>query len=276
MHLFAASLLFSSTATNNKVAIQEQFKVTLKLDTQGAVINALETRIAYPHDLLRLAGIENGSSFLTMWLESPHEQDGQISLSGVTPGGFSGVIDALTYPKTSPGDVVTLIFEPIQAGEATISATSSTILLNDGHGGVATLTYQPITVTVQNYVHQTTISNTDTTPPEFVYGEAHYDATLAGEYVFFDATDKESGIDHYEAQENGLWVTVQSPHLINQNGGVYYIKAIDRAGNEKIKGIQVPAVPQKISSGTFLMLAFLGLLIIFYAVYLLIKKWLKK
>ena len=272
----AASLLFSSSISDGGVAIHQQFKVTLQLDPQGSVINALESHVTYPHDLLRLAGIEDGNSFLTMWLESPHEQNGFVSLSGVAPGGFGGVIDLLAYPKVSAGDVVTLVFDPLQAGVATISVASSTAFLNDGSGLPAPLSHKPLTVTIENYVNQVSISNTDVTPPDFVYAEAHYDATLGGEYLFFVATDKESGIDHYEIQTNGNWVVVQSPYLINQDGGVYYIKAIDRAGNERIKEVQVPASSSLSNNDTFWTLIMLGLLVIIYLVYRVVRKWSKK
>src|ERR1035437_8434720 len=236
---FAASLLFVPSVPDGQVGLHQMFKISVELDPEGQTINTLETHIFYPHDLLKLRGIEDGSSFISMWLERAHEENGTINLSGIAPRGFSGNITDLQSSKLGPGDVVTLIFEPIKAGTATISASSSIALVNDGLGTPAEIKYGSAVITIGDYSNAVTIANTDVTPPDFIYAETHYDASLGGQYIFFEASDKYSGIDHYEIKENGVWQTVESPYLIKQNVGVYYIKAVDRAGNEKIQEINV-------------------------------------
>lgn len=270
---FAATLLFSSSVPDGHVGLHQMFKVSVQLDPAGESINSLEANIFYPHDLLKLSGIEDGSSFLSMWLERAHEENGTINLSGIAPRGFNGNITDLDYSKLSPGDVVTLIFDPIKAGTAVIGATSSTALLNDGLGTKAPLTYGSATILIGDYLNAVTIPNTDVTPPDFLYAEIHYDATLGGQYLFFMASDKGSGIDHYEINENGVWQTIQSSYLIKQNGGVYYVKAIDRAGNERIKGIQMPVSSNAYSGSIFwLGVALFILLMIFIGRRIWIKK----
>jgi hypothetical protein len=266
----AASLLFSSSIPDGHVGLHQMFKVSVKLDPEGEVINSLETRIFYPHDLLKLSGIEDGSSFISMWLERAHEENGVISLSGIVPRGFNGNISDLEYSKFSPGDVVTLTFEPIKAGTAVIGVSSSTALLNDGLGTKASLKYGSATISIGDYINNVVIDNTDVTSPDFTYAEAHYDTTLGGQYLFFVASDKDSGIDHYEIKDGDIWRIAQSPYLITQDVGVYYIKAIDRAGNEKIKEIQTP-----VSSNTFssLILWLVVIALVFLVVWrILIKK----
>lgn len=248
---FAASLLFDSSIADGHVGLHQMFKVNIRLDPEGQVINGLEAHISYPHDLLKLSGIEDGSSFLSMWLERAHEGNGNINLSGIVPGGFGGSIAGSEYSKFGPGDVVTLIFDPIKAGVAVVGVASSTALLNDGVGTKAFLKNGSVAITIGDYLNVSPIANTDVISPDFIYAESHYDSALAGQYLFFAASDKDSGVDHYEIKVGDVWQTIQSPYLINQDGGVYYIKAIDRAGNERIKEIPVAALPSDTSGLVF-------------------------
>lgn len=270
---FAASLLFSSSIPDGHVGLHQMFKIVVELDPEGQVINSLEAHISYPHDLLRLAAIEDGSSFLSMWLERAHEEDGVISLSGIAPRGFSGNISNLDVSKRSPGDVVTLTFDPIKVGTAVISASPSIALLNDGLGTEAPLMYGSAIISIGDYVNAVTIVSTDVTPPDFIYDEIHYDAALDGEYLFFAASDKDSGIDHYEIKMGDVWQTIQSPYLIKQNGGVYYIKAIDRVGNERIKEVRAPVSLSLFTNKIFwLVIILLILQVIFIGRHILIRK----
>lgn len=269
----AASLLFSSSVSDGHVGLHQMFKVKVKLDPEGQTINSLEARIFYPHDLLKLSGIEDGSSFLSMWLDRPHEEGGTINLSGIAPRGFDGNINNLEYSNRGPGDVVTLIFDPIKAGTAVIGASSSVALLNDGLGTQAALDHKPVTISIGDYLNTFVITGTDSIAPDFIYAEAHYDATLGGQYIFFQASDKDSGIDHYEIKNGNDWQTIQSPYLIKQNGGVYYIKAVDRAGNEKIKEVQATSSSNVFLNNIFwLIVALLVILTALIIKYILIKK----
>ncbi len=270
---FAAALNFNLSVADGHVGLDQMFKVSVTLDPEGQLVNSLEAQIYYPHDLLKLSAIEDGSSLITMWLVPPREDNGLISLSGMAPRGFSGHITDLDYSKLSPGDVVTLVFEPIKAGLATISASSSRVLLNDGLGTQASLKVGSAVISIGDYEDKFVISSTDTTPPDFIYAEAHYDSALGGQYLFFEASDKDSGIDHYEINEDGVWQTAESPYLIKQNVGVYYIKAIDRAGNETIKEVQISVSTNKyLTVLLWSVVVLIALLVILYSKRLWTKK----
>ncbi len=67
-------------------------------------------------------------------------------------------------------------------------------------------------------------------------------------FLVFNSQDKDSGIDHYEIQENRNqkienkaiedkeWAAAESPHLLNDQKlrSYVYVKAVDKASNEKI------------------------------------------
>ena len=103
----------------------------------------------------------------------------------------------------------------------------------------------------------------DSTPPEPFTPEAEpkNDAEKRP-FISFVAQDATSGIDHYEVKlDNGSWVTATSPYQIpkiNSGKHIVYVKAIDKASNERIgkaelsvKEIPAPRVT-KPSDGSFI------------------------
>jgi hypothetical protein len=99
----------------------------------------------------------------------------------------------------------------------------------------------------------------DSTPPEDFKPEIGKDPTIFGGKYFlsFATTDKMSGIDHFEileADRRGFkrgttrkaeWKRVESPYLLEDQSlqSIIKVKAVDKAGNEKISEIIPPAKP---------------------------------
>ncbi|OGY22171.1 MAG: hypothetical protein A2126_00585 [Candidatus Woykebacteria bacterium GWB1_45_5] len=103
----------------------------------------------------------------------------------------------------------------------------------------------------------------DSTPPEPFTPEA--DPKKDAEkrpIISFVTADATSGIDHYEVKiDNGVWVTALSPYQIPKIASgkhTIYVKAIDKAGNERIGQVEVgvkeiPApIVTKPSDGSFI------------------------
>ena len=67
-------------------------------------------------------------------------------------------------------------------------------------------------------------------------------------YIVFSTTDKESGLDHYEIFENGVWKRITSPYLLKNQSllgvGAIQVRAIDKAGNTRM-GDYSPALTPK-------------------------------
>ena len=78
----------------------------------------------------------------------------------------------------------------------------------------------------------------DVTPPEpFTVQVLSTPGVFGGDYyAVFSTTDKQSGIDHYEVLENGIWKRVTDPYKLADQSlkTPVEIKAIDKAGNERI------------------------------------------
>jgi hypothetical protein len=92
----------------------------------------------------------------------------------------------------------------------------------------------------------------DSVPPEEFKPEIGRDpAIFEGKYFLSFATvDKMSGIDHYETLETrdkkqDIWKKVESPYLLEDQSlqSKILVKAVDKAGNEKISEIIPPAKP---------------------------------
>jgi len=88
----------------------------------------------------------------------------------------------------------------------------------------------------------------DTRPPEEFKPEI---AEIEGKkYLVFSTTDKTSGVDHYEVLETrdkkqDIWKKVESPYLLEDQSlqSKILVKAVDKAGNERISEIIPPAKP---------------------------------
>ena len=103
----------------------------------------------------------------------------------------------------------------------------------------------------------------DTTPPEEFEPQIGQDPTMYnGKYFLsFVAQDKTSGVDHYEITEvpwlsfkkTKEWKVVQSPYLLGDQRlrSVIEVKAVDKAGNERIAEIKPP---YKVTLGDVLIL----------------------
>src|SRR5882672_8977696 len=77
--------------SDNKSAEQGLLKVNLLFNTEEESINAVAGKVIFPADLLELKTVQDGSSIINLWVDKPFLQNnGQVSFSGLTPGGYKG------------------------------------------------------------------------------------------------------------------------------------------------------------------------------------------
>ena len=98
----------------------------LKIDSEGAGINAAQTTIRFPKDTLQVESIDKSNSAFTFWLEDPafSNTEGVISFVGGTPYGISGAsIEVLKVTFTAKG-----------SGTAAITITDGAVTASDGSG----------------------------------------------------------------------------------------------------------------------------------------------
>ena len=247
--IFVAQSTFGaqiSVVTDKQTFAQnEEFLVSVFLNTEREAINAYEGRILYSADILQGKEIRDGNSLINFWIERPGfkqlsigEKQGAIIFSGITPGGYSG----------TNGLLFSAVFQTKKSGADFIQTDSLRLLKNDGIGTVAKVSSSPYSFTVTTDFATSSLNIEavkDTESPENFVPIVSKDVNIFdGKYFLVFATqDKGSGIDHYEVSEdNGAsFIPAVSPYLLkNQSLDTKIIvKAFDKKGNEKIAEVEM-------------------------------------
>lgn len=254
-HLILASILFFALGAPLSYAAEivlvsshapeagKKIEVTLMLDTEGAALNAIEGTFEYPSGL-RLTEIHDGNSIVNFWIERPKEAAGTIPFAGIMPGGYSG----------AEGEILTLIFDVLETGDVMFGLRNSRAFLNDGNGTPVRFALRP-GVNIEDGVGAP--YENDVIPPEtFTLTQTTSQDLFEGRpFLVFATQDKQSGIERYEiAEKSGIryvgvmrrflsFKPAESPHVRENPNAYAYVKAIDRAGNERISVLS-PATPR--------------------------------
>jgi len=250
----------------------DTFVATIRLDNQDECVNAVHVALSYPTDTLRAVDFSRGNSILSLWIEEPRlDTDlGTVVFSGGIPGGYCGRIQGDASLSNMIGKVVFSVVDA-QKEEAKITfSNASRVYLNDGLGTSASLeTFDadvrilPEPVNTENpWLEE--VGKDEIPPDEFPIIVESTDDVFGGKYyVVFSTVDKQSGLDHFEIFERGVWKKVQSPHELwdqSLRGGIQ-VKAIDKAGNERLGTyVEGSAPPRKAPAYGFLSL--IGLVIV--------------
>lgn len=253
MPAFAANISFNASPST---PMDWDFKVDVAIDAAGENLNAFEGTVIFPNDLLKVKEIQDGDSVVNFWIEKPEEIGNGIKFSGITPGGFRGVLG--TYTGEKPGKLFSIIFSPVTVGNGIITAENARILLEDGAGTPAKISVTPFQFSVEEPgIMLNPAQLRDLNPPETFRPEIANDPAIFNNrhFLAFTTTDKESGVGHYEVLEvknmqetgnnAGNWVIAESPYLLKNQGlsDFIFVKAVDKAGNERTEILE-PLRPQ--------------------------------
>lgn len=108
------------------VVVGETFPVTVVVSSQQPV-NVFQGELVFDESVIQIVGIDYNTSIATLWAERPWYENGEGTLNfigGTTaPGGFVGT-----------GDLITITFRSVAAGNATVSMREARILKHDGLG----------------------------------------------------------------------------------------------------------------------------------------------
>ena len=127
---FAASIYFTSPSSVN---VGDKLDVLVNADVGGVLVNSTELGINYDNNLLSFTGYSDSNSVIKLWIDPPHAENGKISLSGIIPGGVSGLYDA-NKKGLGPIPLVHLFFLAKKVGTVNLSFDDSKILEQDGKG----------------------------------------------------------------------------------------------------------------------------------------------
>lgn len=241
----AAEVVFSPS---EQLANQEtSYTTTILLNTEGENINAVEGTLKIDPSLGTDIQISDSGSVVTYWVTQPYynREQSVVRFSGALPGGYtggSGILFSLILPP-HPGE------NPL---EQAINFTDFKAYKNDGLGSNAAVTTRSFSLgdiagqideglSDQLYLN----GKKDDIQPEVFTPRIARDPNVFNNHWFisFNATDKQSGIDHYEIQESrtgsmnaGRWQRATSPYELQDQDlhSFVFVIAVDKQGNERI------------------------------------------
>jgi len=263
--------------------------LSLRLDTdEGECINTVDAVIRYDSSI-RIVDVSRGDSILNIWVENPiiNETERTITFAGGIPGGYCGRIPGdprltntlLSLIVRSPGFNIGGSSNPT----ARIWLDDSTqVLLHDGFGSNAEVRLQDATITLlttpgnaQNDTWRTVVLNDTEPPSDFNITLVRDESAFSGKYfIVFNAVDKQSGIHHYQVMEepfrefeafkwggvNTPWTIAESPYVLKDQtlNSTIRVKAIDKAGNERIATLVPDTALRSLSRDTQIVLGIGG------------------
>ena len=231
----------------------DTFVAMVRVDNQGECINAAHIEITYPTDRLRAVDFGRGGSVFSLWVEEPKIDTDKsiVTFSGGIPGGYCGKIQGDPGESNVLGKIVFTVLKTEAADAQIRIAPASVVYLNDGLGTQAKVATRvsDITLVATSVAPQNpwiTEVGSDIIPPDaFTVEVQSTEGVFGGEYyIVFSTVDKQSGVDHFEIFEKGVWKRVTSPYkLSDQSLRGIRVKAIDKAGNERLGNYVEGAAP---------------------------------
>lgn len=281
----AATIYFSPDSDN--IRQDDVFIVEAKISSPKELINAAEATIKFDNDRLEVKELSTGGSIFSLWPKPPvfSNQDGKISFVGGAPGGFKG----------EDIRVLKIIFFAKNDGEAKLNFQDNTSLfLNDGSGTRISPWLRPIGLNILKHLPEIapkdewqSVIKGDNIPPEPFEAVISRNSVIFNNqyFVSFFAVDGQSGIAYYQIKEGGGDFTqAESPHLLKDQSlkNIIQVKAVDKAGNERIAKPALLAPPAPASASVplsyrnVLVLIAVFLVIILFIFFIAWKKFRQK
>lgn len=250
----AAELSFSMPTQSQ---VGSRVVVDILLDPQGDSINSVGVTFSFPHELLTFRGYDSAQGTIPMWVESPKElPTGDIHFSGIIPGGLERLYDP-ENPSQNSIRLTRLIFEGQNSGTGKMAFKEALLLKNDGLGTTVSSEVSQHTFIILPSSDETQKENntsSDLLPPDpfsiSILEKSSFG--MAPRLAIFEAKDKESGIEHYEAQINAhQFKKVVSPLPLPARFFTYTlnVRAFDFYGNYREQSIRIPGLYTKTSLG---------------------------
>lgn len=273
----AATLYF--TPSSGSYGFGDVFAVDIKIDLDSGdeCVNTVQGFVGFDKDYLEMVDFSGGESILSLWIDLPKTGDMQsinheklVKFTGGIPGGYCGKIPGDPGESNIIGKIIFKVnnfkADAVPKPTAKIFFLNGTqVLLNDGLGTEAKLVLKEaeFTITEQQAEQRKeweSLKNEDTVPPEpFIIEIQRSQSMYNGKnYLIFNTTDKQSGIDHYEVLETRFddsaeddswfswlkgkkagpkWKAATIPYILEDQSltSNIKVKAIDKAGNERVE-----------------------------------------
>lgn len=233
--------------------VGDTFVVEVRLLTDAECVNAADLEVRYPNTVLRAVDFSKGSSILSLWVREPildHDR-GVVSFAGGIPGGYCGRVQGDPSLSNVLGRIAFTVIGTNDAAAVEISSNTR-LYAHDGLGteinpkksSVSFVLLSDPQLPVNEWIAEV---REDTIPPEaFAVGIHSTRGIFGGRYyLVFSTSDKQSGLDHFELYERGVWRTITSPHALRFAAlEDIRVRAIDKAGNERIGSYDPTSAPE--------------------------------
>jgi hypothetical protein len=234
IHISLVSALTLVVDTPSVITPGEESLISVRVNTEGETINAIEGSIIVQGLEQQITGIYTGGSAFTLWPNKPSLSNGKITFVGGSTSGITGE-NVLLF---------TLAVRPESPSSSSIRNELMNAYIADGQGTqvqASELSYNLDSLNVQpSSVHTYgELMSTDTTPPHSFSIELGRDPSLFdGRYfISFETTDDQSGVNRYEVQEGSRgWIRSGTPYVLQDQtrSEKIIVRAIDNAGNTQI------------------------------------------
>lgn len=254
--VFAASVY--ATVGSKEIYQGDVFVVDAMISSPDARLNVADGSIVFDANTLEVKELSTGGSIFSIWAEQPtvsrENNNGQVHFVGGTPAGF----------QANEGLLLKIIFFAKEEGGSELKFSKDfSVFASDGKGTKISPEQKSLSLSVikrpagiapidewKNFISK------DAVPPEPFEGIISRDGNLFDNqyFVSFFTTDQGSGVAYYEIKEGkDKAIRVESPYLLRDQSlqSVVQIKAVDKAGNERIATLQTPPTSLKISYVTY-------------------------
>jgi hypothetical protein len=265
-----AAMLYLDPGTGTRGS-GDIFTVKIKIDPEEECINAAESALDFTPNL-EFVDFSTANSIFSLWITRPSKESSReingkhkLDFSGGIPGGFCGTTEGDIGETNIIAEAVFIVRENAEGlGNLTFSQNTK-VLLNDGKGSEAAVKLSGASFSLERGKATSTndwtprIEEDKILPEPFILEIQNTPSVFDGKYfAVFSTTDKQSGIDHYEISEgkiennksfwdkllnklalknnNSSWQRAETPYLLKDQslGSVITVKAIDKAGNERV------------------------------------------
>jgi hypothetical protein len=262
-----AALIYLDPAEGVR-SLGDTFIVAVRVDNQGQCLNAFDVKLKFSKNVIKAVDFMRGDSILTLWIQDPtiDQEAGTVSFIGGLPGGYCGRVSGDPGVTNVLGKIVFQVpgFRIGNTAEnvGTVEFMDGTkALLSDGNGTPAELKTGNARFEIgpggQNALNEwLDIVKKDNTVPEPFSVQLLNDKDIFGGkyFVAFSTIDRQSGLDHFEVLESddlgfvygttklAQWQQATSPYPLRDQDlkSVIKVKAVDKAGNERVVQLTLP------------------------------------
>src|SRR3989344_3051467 len=242
---FGANALAASIYISlpESVSAGEVFEVLINVDSGGVLINSAEITLDYDENLMSFSGYKDDGAIMGLWILSPREENGEIHMSGIIPGGVFGLYDPKKEGLVNI-PLARLMFTSQQAGTAVFSFIKTEILKHDGQGTQLAHEEKGGKVVIKNGDPNTPESVPDEEKP-FPFQITFLEAAFFGRtpsMIIFKTNDAGSGIKEYKMSiSGGSWKEAKNPQPVSK--GIFprtiIVRAFDFYGNFQDSSIRI-------------------------------------